>query len=192
LVYLGQVVSVVCRLRTGFSISQDDLGKTKRLVGLGAVYLGLVFPWLDKVGKQIHGLRIGATFRHAVHLYSEDVAQLINDGQTKTSAGGIADLDDSYANSIYDDFMKATNDKLSTLPQCGPPDLVALRRLLRKEEAYEIIPGPEGDIFSWAIVRIRPCPSLMQATKRSNDFTSVKSLADYHMCERPSIPVNSS
>jgi hypothetical protein len=35
------------------------------------------------------------------------------------------------------------------------------------------------------IVRIRPCPSPMWATKRSNDFTSVKSLADYHICERP-------
>lgn len=106
------------------------------------------FPWLDKVGKQIHGLRIGATFRHAVHLCSENVAQLINGGQTR----GIADLDDSCANSIYDNFMKATkDDKLSTLPQCGPPDLVALRWLRRKEEAYEIIPGPEGDIFSWAI-----------------------------------------
>jgi hypothetical protein len=55
------------------------------------------FPWLDKVGKQIHGLRIGVTFRHAVHLCSENVAQLINDGQTR----GIADLDDSCANSIY-------------------------------------------------------------------------------------------
>jgi hypothetical protein len=33
-------------------------------------------------------------------------------------------------------------------------------------------------------VRICPCPSPMQATKRSNDFTSVKSLADYYMCER--------
>src|SRR5271154_5406879 len=34
-------------------------------------------------------------------------------------------------------------------------------------------------------VRICPCPSPMWATKRSNDFTSVKSLADYHVCERP-------
>ena len=30
-----------------------------------------------------------------------------------------------------------------------------------------------------------PLPSPMWATKRSNDFTSVKSLADYHICERP-------
>jgi hypothetical protein len=33
-------------------------------------------------------------------------------------------------------------------------------------------------------VRICPFPSSMRATKESNDFTSVKSLADYHICER--------
>jgi hypothetical protein len=33
-------------------------------------------------------------------------------------------------------------------------------------------------------VRICPYPSPMQATKRSNDFTEVKSLADYHICDR--------
>jgi hypothetical protein len=33
-------------------------------------------------------------------------------------------------------------------------------------------------------VRICPFPSPMRATKESNDFTSVKLLADYYICEQ--------
>lgn len=32
------------------------------------------FPWLDKVGEQIHRLRIGETFCEAVHLCNDNVA----------------------------------------------------------------------------------------------------------------------
>jgi hypothetical protein len=34
--------------KPGFSISQDDLGKTKRLLGLGVAYLGLVLTKTDQ------------------------------------------------------------------------------------------------------------------------------------------------
>jgi hypothetical protein len=34
--------------RSGFSISQDDLGKTKQALGLGAAYLGLVLTKTDQ------------------------------------------------------------------------------------------------------------------------------------------------
>lgn len=43
------------------------------------------FPWLDKVGKQIHRLRIGETFCEAVHLCNDNVAQLVQDGCVKAN-----------------------------------------------------------------------------------------------------------
>ncbi|RSL42979.1 hypothetical protein CEP54_015273 [Fusarium duplospermum] len=42
------------------------------------------FPWLKTVGKQIHGLRLGGTFRRAIHLCSDNVAQLVKEATSKT------------------------------------------------------------------------------------------------------------
>jgi hypothetical protein len=39
-------------------------------------------------------------------------------------------------------------------------------------------------VYSIGVVRICPFPSPMWATKESNDFTFMKSLADYHICEQ--------
>jgi hypothetical protein len=57
--------------------------------------------------------------------------------------------------------------------------------ILEPYSLKELLRMTDYDGARSAGVRICPCPSPMWATKRSNDFTSVKSLADYHMCERP-------
>lgn len=59
------------------------------------------FPGLDKVGKQIHRLRIGETFRQAVHLCSDNVARLVQDGYAKTDRKKLEDLDEAEIDKIY-------------------------------------------------------------------------------------------
>lgn len=126
------------------------------------------FPWLDKVGKQIHRLRIGETFRQAVHLCSDNVAQLIQDGYVKTDRKKLEDLDEDEIDKIYSEYMAATKqagdlskqpDKTSLDPMSlnSMPQVRGLgmwyRRLMtnRRNEGFEAMPGPDDTIFCWAL-----------------------------------------
>lgn len=125
------------------------------------------FPWLDKVGKQIHRLRIGETFREAVHLCSDNVAQLVQDGCVKTNRKKLEDLDEGEIDKIYSEYMAAAKQagNLSTQPHKISLDPMSLdsmpqvrglgmwyTRLTtnRRNEGFETMPGPDDTIFCWA------------------------------------------
>ena len=82
------------------------------------------FPWLDSIGKQIHRLRIGETFRQAVHLCSDNVAQLVQEGKAKTGRKKTKDLDEDLVGRIYSEYMAATKQAgdLSKLPRANSED----------------------------------------------------------------------
>lgn len=126
------------------------------------------FPWLDKVGKQIHRLRIGETFRHAVHLCSDNVAQLVQDGRAKTDRKKLEDLDEVEIYKIYSEYMAAAKQAgdLSKQPHKISLDPMSLdwmpqvrdqvnwyTRLMTNQcnEGYEAMPGPDNTIFCWAL-----------------------------------------
>lgn len=115
------------------------------------------FPWLDKVGKQIHRLRIGETFREAIHLCSENVAQLVQDGHAKTNQKNLKDLDEGAIDKIYSEYMAATKQAsdLAEQPHLIPQVIGQGKwytRLManRRNEGFEAMPGPQNTIFCWA------------------------------------------
>jgi hypothetical protein len=120
---------------------------------------GPEFPWLDSMGKQIHRLRIGKTFRQAVHLCSDNVAQLVQEGKAKAGRKKTKDLDEDLVSRIYSEYMAATKQAgdLLKLPRANSEDPMRgqkwYSRLMlsdRRNEGFEAIPGPENTIFSWA------------------------------------------
>lgn len=115
------------------------------------------FPWLEKVGKQIHCLRIGETFREAVHLCSDNVAQLVQDGYVKTNRRNLQELDEGIINKIYSEYMAAAKQTSDLAKQ--PYSMPQVRdlgkwytRLMtnQRNEGFEAMPGPHNTIFCWA------------------------------------------
>lgn len=119
------------------------------------------FPWLDQKGKQIHRLRLSEVFRHAAHLCSDNVAQLIKEGAKMADGKKTNELDDDLVERIYTDFMAATKkaNYLSKQPRANDRGLQleiqhsSYRRMMsdRRNEGFEAIPGPKNTIFCWAI-----------------------------------------
>lgn len=126
------------------------------------------FPWLVKVGKQIHRLRIGETFRQAVHLCSDNVAQLVQEGSVKTDRKKLEDLDVSEIDRIYSEYMTAAKQagdlsvqpqkilldpmSLDLMPQLSGPGKWYTRLMRnRRNEGFEAMPGPDKTIFCWAL-----------------------------------------
>ncbi|KAH6973835.1 hypothetical protein BKA56DRAFT_592622 [Ilyonectria sp. MPI-CAGE-AT-0026] len=123
------------------------------------------FPWLKTIAKQIHPLRLGGTFRQAIHLCSDNVAQLIQEALTKTAGQRAPDLGDDLVDSIYSEFMTATKEatELVRKPRVDKP--VPAPDLPLQEwyshwissfsaplsEGYKAIPGPGNTVFCWAI-----------------------------------------
>ena len=118
------------------------------------------FPWLDSMGKQIRRLRIGETFRQAVHLCSDNVAQLVQEEAAKVDQRKVEDLDEDLVDRIYSEYMAATKQAggLSKLPRANGPDPMPQARGQRwysrvmssdqRNEGFEAIPGPENIIFN--------------------------------------------
>lgn len=131
------------------------------------------FPWLDIKGKQLHRLRISETFRQAVHLCSDNVAQLVKEGAAKAERKKVEELNNELVDRIYSEYMAATRrasdlSKLDRADNPGPIQEVRNNKLYsrlmsdRRNEGFEAIPGPENTIFCWAIdtssfVLKRPC-----------------------------------
>lgn len=131
------------------------------------------FPWLVSQGKQIHRLRLSETFRKAVHVCSDNVAQLVKDGAKTAERKPVNELDDDLVDRIYFQFTTATKQTsdLSRLPRTDNPgplqelrDVRLYSRLMSDwcSEGFDAMPGPANAVFCWAIdtssfVLKRPC-----------------------------------
>ncbi|RSL87855.1 hypothetical protein CEP52_015404 [Fusarium oligoseptatum] len=138
-------------------------------------------PTLKTFARQIHGLRLGGTFRRAIHLCSDNVSELVRKAKSKTNGTEALDLGDELVDSIYSELMTATKEttelartppkdaknkakKEATEPsRTSPqkdPDPASNRQLgawyshwisAPLSKGYEAIPGPEETLFCWAI-----------------------------------------
>ncbi|RSL77806.1 hypothetical protein CEP51_008748 [Fusarium floridanum] len=138
-------------------------------------------PTLKTFARQIHGLRLGGTFRRAIHLCSDNVSELVRKAKSKTNGTEALDLGDELVDSIYSELMTATKEttELARTPPKDPknkakkeatepsrtspqkdPDPASNRQLgawyshwisAPLSKGYEAIPGPEETLFCWAI-----------------------------------------
>lgn len=131
------------------------------------------FPWLVSQGKQIHRLRMSEIFRQAVHVCSDNVAQLVKHGAKTAEGKKIEQPDDNLVDRIYSEFTTATKQTkaLSKLPRAdnsGPMEELRGQKFYsrmmsdERNEGFEAMPGPKDTVFCWAIntssfVLKRPC-----------------------------------
>lgn len=120
------------------------------------------FPWLENMGKKIHRLRISETFRQAVHLCSDNVAQLVKEGAEKAEKKNVEKLNNALVDKIYSEYMTATKrasdlsklyrgDNSAPIQEVGNNKMYSRMMSDRRNEGFEAIPGPENSIFCWAI-----------------------------------------
>lgn len=132
------------------------------------------FPLLKSVAKQIHDLRLGGTFRQAIHLCSDNVAQLVEEALKKMAGQKTPDLGDDLVDSTYSEFMTATKEatelvrkerkerksKPGPAPKPGSAPKLPLQEWYShwissfsapRSEGYRAIPGPGNTVFCWAI-----------------------------------------
>ncbi|RMJ11829.1 hypothetical protein CDV36_008549 [Fusarium kuroshium] len=67
-------------------------------------------PMLKTFARQIHGLRLGGTFRRAIHLCSDNVSELVKEAKSKTNGTEVLDLGNELVESIYSELMTATKE----------------------------------------------------------------------------------
>lgn len=145
------------------------------------------FPWLEKISKKIHRLRVGQRFQKAVDICSDNVTQLIADSNEllkqkfRTSdetpppqKQDLRQLDDRVIQEIYSTYMSATRKTSELARQPRPKTSVQdpVRPLSKKwyarmlpqnhSKGYDILHGPKDTIFSFAIdmetlTMKRPC-----------------------------------